>query len=55
MVIFTKPIPGGLEASSLRKLTRVVKGEDAMSGLYSFIADGIMALGSTFYAGIFQP
>ena len=55
MVIFTKHIPGGLEVSSLRKLTQVVKGEDAMSGLYSFIADGIMAPGSTLYAGIFQP
>ena len=55
MVIFSKRFPGGLEVSSLRKLTRVVKGEDAMSGLYGFIADGIMALGSTLYAGIFQP
>ena len=55
MVIFTKHFPGGLEVSSLRKLTRVVQGEDAMSGLYSFIADGIMALGSTLYAGLFQP
>ena len=34
MVIFSKYFPGGLEVSSLRKLTRVVKGEDAMSGLF---------------------
>ena len=39
----------GIQVSSLCKLTRVVKGEDTMSGLYSYIADGIMALGSTLH------
>merc|ERR1711990_1004380 len=37
---------GGLEVRSVQRLARIAEGEDAMSGLYNLIADGIMAVSS---------
>ena len=44
--------PGGLDVSSVRSLTRTAQGEDPMSGIYTVVADGIVAFLSFVYGNL---